>query len=525
MELADINFPLVVAGAVALVVVLTVLFCGNSQVVVHSDGTKIRYLYPVAASGWLPFLGHAMRVISDEAPDWIVQNFKANGYRQPFYIELLGHRIVQSSGPDFQRAIVRAPDDKLCSKKGNAALFNFELSFGSTDMQDRPFQIKLIHTTFVPLRKQLAPNIEKGLKEALEQQFPSLHTAGDYTIVSPLHTVIFDMIGSMLSVILTGDELGRDPELVLAMKELTSVINEITFKSNSKPKFLVDRRRLQELTAIVHKHIEAEVQERRLKEMYKLDFLQLLVDARDDQDQEYPPDVIANRMLGIVFATFDTTATALTNLLLEVASPSKTAIKRRIQTEVDSIPAGPPLTQDIISQSMTYSKVCLYESLRRPKSVISAPLRKVVNEDFRVPMGKGADGIKEVAVIPQGYILSFNDILVNHDPNNFDSPETFDPDRNQLNNQHGVTAAGIAKKTVGFGLGRHECPGRFFAAEEIQVALVVLFRYFDFSTETDFQPKCKGGVAVNDDPMPVRVTLKKAGEKLLKDIRTAKSSA
>jgi len=169
---------------------------------------------------------------------------------------LLGHKIVQSSGPDFRRAILRASDDVLCSKKGSGALFNFELSFGSTDLLDRPFQIAVIHTTFVTLRKQLVSRIERGLQEAIAQQFPSLKKEGDSIVVSPLHSEIFKVIASMLSVILTGQDLGRNPELEPAMRELTGVINEITFKSKGKPKFMVDRRRLKELTSIIHKYVE-----------------------------------------------------------------------------------------------------------------------------------------------------------------------------------------------------------------------------------------------------------------------------
>jgi len=528
-SLAENNSLVVsIAGATALlglVVLLHGWLSPKVQIVVQADGSKTRYLYPVAASGWLPILGHALQLISDDAPGWIWKNKKIRG-RHPFYMELLGSRIVQSAGSEFRRAISRAGDDQLCSKQGNEALFNFELTFGSGDMLDRPFQIKVIHTTFVPLRKLLVSQVERGLMKAMAQQFSSLQTAGDSAVVSPLHTVIFDMIGTMLSVILAGEVLGKDPVLVPAFKELTSVINFVTFQSSAKPKFLVDRRRLVELTAVIHQHIEPEVRARRQQAdnanttKQHMDFLQLLIEARDKDGQEYPPDVITNRMLGIIFATFDTTSTTLSNLILELASPSKTCIKRRVQSEVDSIPSNLPLTQENVSQRMTYTKVCQYESLRRQKDIVGAPLRKVVNQDFRVPLGKGVDGIPEVAVIPKGYILSFNNLLVNHDPDNFEAPESFDPERNQLQNSHGTTPAGIAKHTLGFGLGRHQCPGRFFAAEEIQTAIVVLFRHLDFTAEEDYQPTVKAGVACNEAPLPIRVTLKESGEKLFREIRT-----
>mmetsp|Transcript_36808 Transcript_36808/g.76596 ORF Transcript_36808/g.76596 Transcript_36808/m.76596 type:complete len:234 (-) Transcript_36808:33-734(-) len=229
-------------------------------------------------------------------------------------------------------------------------------------------------------------------------------------------------------------------------------------------------------------------------------------------------------MLGIIFAAYDTTATALSNLLLEISSPSKVHIKQRLQAAVDDIPLTTPLTQDGIAAQMTYAKVCLYESLRREKQVVGAPLGQVINEDFCVPLAaKGADGLKEVVVVPKGYILSFNSTINNHDPNIFDAPESFDPEANQINNKLGTSKEGVARETLGFGLGRHECPGRFFAAEEIQTALVVLFRYLDFCAESDYEPKTSGGVGVNNHPLPVRITLKKMGEELFEEIRSTNS--
>lgn len=38
----------------------------------------------------------------------------------------------------------------------------------------------------------------------------------------------------------------------------------------------------------------------------------------------------------------------------------------------------------------------------------------------------------------------------------------------------------VAKENMGFGLGRHACPGRFFAANEIKLILARLLLDFDF---------------------------------------------
>jgi hypothetical protein len=95
----------------------------RQKIVLQEDGTRFRYIYPTAASGWLPFLGHTLKVISPDGPKWILHNFTS--HRRPFYVDLAGKRIVQCSGPEFRKFFVPAPDSQLCVIEGNGALFNF----------------------------------------------------------------------------------------------------------------------------------------------------------------------------------------------------------------------------------------------------------------------------------------------------------------------------------------------------------------------------------------------------------------
>lgn len=72
-----------------------------------------------------------------------------------------------------------------------------------------------------------------------------------------------------------------------------------------------------------------------------------------------------------------------------------------------------------------------------------------------------------------------------HDPKTYDAPETFDAARFlRLRQQPGgenkhqfVTAA---PEHMGFGLGQHACPGRFFASNEIKIALCFMLLQYEF---------------------------------------------
>lgn len=53
-----------------------------------------------------------------------------------------------------------------------------------------------------------------------------------------------------------------------------------------------------------------------------------------------------------------------------------------------------------------------------------------------------------------------------------------------------------------FGYGQHACPGRFFAANEIKIALIGILIKYDFKLPKDANPKVyENGVRLVSDPM------------------------
>ena len=539
-QLAILSGCLVVTSF-TLTLLKTRLFSQQQVIVKQDDGTSIRYIYPIPASGWLPVLGHALRVVAPDATKWLHANFQSSGgYKRPFYVELLGNRIVQCTGPQFRKSIVRAPDSQLCAIQGNGALFNFELTLG-LEMLHKPFQAKVVRTTFVDLRKNhLLPIIYKGLEQALAVDvFPTLTKEGDSEMVSPLQNRMLDMISIMLSKILVGDILGSDKELVKAMKELTGEVNHITFQCQAMPKFLVKTSKLDKLKQIIHDAIEPEVRKRRASaddddddSKHHLDFLQLLIEAKDDKTDNYYSEYdIANRMISIIFGAFDTTVSTLSNLVLNLASPENAKCKDRVLQEVQTVlslvprskEGGQPLlSQDIVSKEMLYTKACFYETLRRSNGIVSAPLRMVLKE-LQVPLGKSSvDGMEEIAILPKGTIASYSATLSHDDTSTFANPNKFDPESNQLAAKSQVD---VSKNSIAFGLGRHSCPGRFFALEEIQTAIVVLFQnfHFELADGKNYEPMIIQGQPTVSD-LPVKVTLTKNGETMFHRVRQESSN-
>lgn len=147
-------------------------------------------------------------------------------------------------------------------------------------------------------------------------------------------------------------------------------------------------------------------------------------------------------------------------------------------------------------QSMKKMDSLLKESLRvRPLSIGSLPFqllhpitcsskpgsfqRKVL-QPFTLSTGQ---------VIPAGVIIEVPAGVVNADPEVFPNPAEFDPLRfyklRQQAKEAGSAEGGasnqfvsVSQKGLTFGYGRHACPGRFFAANEIKMIVAnTILRY------------------------------------------------
>jgi len=89
-------------------------------------------------------------------------------------------------------------------------------------------------------------------------------------------------------------------------------------------------------------------------------------------------------------------------------------------------------------------------------------------------------------VIPKGTTIGVPTQAISMDPDLFDDPETFDAFRfvKLRDGAKSDTArfqyAASTLTSMAFGYGRHACPGRFFASNEIKMIMAYLLLNYDF---------------------------------------------
>jgi len=172
----------------------------------------------------------------------------------------------------------------------------------------------------------------------------------------------------------------------------------------------------------------------------------------------------------------DTTSSFLQSLILAlIAYPEA---QRKAQEEIDLVVGEHrmPTLDDL--DEMPYIRAMVLETHRfRPVAPLLIPHSPLSAEEY--------NGF----IIPQGATIFVNAWGIFHDPELYDDPESFIPDRYLLTEngtKPGVDGSDL-RPTLPFGVGRRICPGIHLAQNSININAMNLVWAFNFSTEPDAQ--------------------------------------
>jgi cytochrome P450 len=99
--------------------------------------------------------------------------------------------------------------------------------------------------------------------------------------------------------------------------------------------------------------------------------------------------------------------------------------------------------------------------------------------------------LRDGTFIPKGTFLELPTDAIGRDPEIYPDPDRFDPYRfyrlRQTGDQnvHRHQFVTVTREDTNFGWGRHSCPGRFFAANEIKLLLVNMLLKYDIKMKDE----------------------------------------
>lgn len=352
-----------------------------------------------------------------------------------------------------------------------------------------------VKASLTPALVRLNASIAEEVQEALRSELPP---CDDWTPI-PINRKLLRIVAMVSGRVFIGPELCRSEEYLDAAINYTVELMEAQraisqLKSWQRP-FMASRlpqvKRLEDRAKEADAFLRPVVQARMkltANDPKPDDMLQWLMDAQTkfDGGAIASSKRLAKIQLGISFAAIHTTTLTTTNAYYNLAAMPE--LVPELREEVRTVLAAHNnIFTSVALQEMKKLDSFLKETLRfHPASLISYQ-RKVLQP---IILSNGQ-------TIPAGVIIEVPAHAISRDPDMFPDPEKFDAFRfynlRQKAREDGVTVDGgvqnqfvsVSQRSLTFGYGRHACPGRFFAANEIKMILANTLLEYDIKCMDD----------------------------------------
>ncbi|KAI9440521.1 cytochrome P450 [Lactarius indigo] len=404
-----------------------------------------------------------------------------NARRGIFKIAAFRRWMVLASGPELVEDVRKAPDDVLSINASLSELFQLEYTLGLLDTDNG------YHTSII--RSKLTRNIEvifKDVRDELIRSFDaSIPMHGDDWVKVPVIETIQRVVCATSNRVFVGSPLCRDQGyLTLNLNFAINVIKSATIIGMfPKPLKPIAARFISNLSSQIRQemeYIKPMVEERfaRMEEFGKdwddkpNDMLMWLMD--DAKGAERTLEGLAQRLLVVNFAAIHTTSRAFTRLLYRLLSYPEYI--EPLRHDVETAVAEEGWTKAAMDKMHKVDSF-IRES-QRFDPVLS--LGRIALRPFTFSNG---------VTVPAGTAIAVPAAAAHMDEDIYTNAEEFDGFRfAKLRERDGVALAGYqavsgSTEYLTFGYGRHACPGRFFAVNELKALLAHVIVTYDVKFE------------------------------------------
>ncbi|EXA30099.1 hypothetical protein FOVG_18479 [Fusarium oxysporum f. sp. pisi HDV247] len=401
-------------------------------------------------------------------------------------ISKAGETIVVSS--KFLPELKKLPDEVLSMSEAISEILQSSYTKVPPTVPGLPHIVKSYLT---PALIRLNSMIAKEVHESMALELPQ---TTDWTEVN-INESVLRIIAMVSGRVFVGPELCRNEEYLDAAVNYTIDVMTAAYFVSYVPQWLrpivspflpqINRlnKRLEEAISLLRPVITARQEASDDSNDVKPDdMLQWLIDSQSTNG-EVDVQKLAEMQLSAIFAAIHTTSLVTTNAFYTLASmPEIIPVLQEDVKQALEVTNGEFTNPSI--QNMKKLDSFLKEILRFHTLGASSFNRKVIRP-FNLSNGQH---------IPAGVNLELPAGGIAYDENIFPSPNTFDPLRfyNLRQSKNDETSGkkavevvassqfvGVGATSLTFGYGRHACPGRFFAANEIKMILAATLLHYE----------------------------------------------
>ncbi|XP_060588662.1 cytochrome P450 4A10-like [Ruditapes philippinarum] len=229
----------------------------------------------------------------------------------------------------------------------------------------------------------------------------------------------------------------------------------------------------------IHEHSEKIIKKRKqlLKSEAKgarnVDFLDILLTAKDNDGDGMTDQEIRDEVDTFMFEGHDSTASTISWCLYNLAKHQ--ACQDRCREEILKVVGKTKILSWDDLTKLEYMYACIQESMRLFPAVPN--ISRCLERDLDLPDGR---------VIPKDMRITVSLFAVQRDPEVWDNPNEFDPDR--FTNGSKISSV----YHLPFSIGPRNCIGQHFALTQVKVVICELLRHFklDLDPERKAEPEC-----------------------------------
>jgi len=391
--------------------------------------------------------------------------------------------LVIVSGPQLIDELRRAPDDALSFLEATNETLELRFTAGP-NVADNSYHVATVRGQFTRALTSLYPDIRDEVITACNDQLPPT----DEWVSVVGYDTIMQIVARTSSRVFVGLPICRDPDYIALSIQFTIDLVLASNLLRQFPHFLkpMVARFLTRVPSSIErgmKHLEPEIKKRKeMVEQYGADYpdkpndiLSLLIDDADEEEGTVRNLVL--RILVLDFAAIHTSTMTFTHALYHLAlNPEYAKILRQ---EIDDVIEAEGWTKTAMGKMHKVDSF-LKES-QRMYSLGSVTMVRKAMKDFTF-----SDG----TFIPEGTFVGSAVLPTQHEAEYYDDPDVFSPwrfaDARVREGDSGKhTMVSTSAEYHPFGHGRHACPGRFFAANELKLMMVHLVTTYDIKLENE----------------------------------------
>lgn len=436
-----------------------------------------------------------------EAVQFAYQNYSLKGL--PCVLSTISGDVIVLPTRSMEW-IINQPDDVLSAHDAHEDSLQGEYTFGDPAVVRHPHQEHIIKTDLLRQLGSLTMDIMDEVSTGFDEIW-GLDTEGWSSI--SVYENMMALISRTTNRIFVGLPLCRNASYLSIAQKFSQDIVFTAFILRQLPRAL--RPILAPLITLPNKYhtrqsrryLDPEIRsrlfnldpEKARSHSQPNDFLQWSInDARTrlaDTPEELSPRMLTNRLLAVSFAAIHTSTLAVVNAIFDLAAsdPSLNYIEQ-IREEAASVLAEDNgiWTKRALSK-MYKMDSALRESLRLRSFLSVGVVRKVVVKDgITTPEG---------VFLPRGASVAVSAYGIHNDESNYTNPAVYDALRYVTHRElvdaaeEGRNDAYIRKANCSmvststtyqsFGHGRHACPGRFFASNELKLLLAYMVMNYE----------------------------------------------